>query len=77
MPLHHNYYIVVKCQLKLLQVINEILKSNDNNNNDFIDIANMRENHIIRLLHCPGSANEKSDRSFIILVDDHLIEQRL
>jgi len=32
----------------------------------------MRENHIIRLLHSPGSANEKSDRSFIILIEDYI-----
>ena len=32
----------------------------------------MRDNHIIRLLHCPGSVNENSDRSFIILIEDYL-----
>lgn len=34
----------------------------------------MRNNHMIRLLHCPGSANEKSDRSFLILTEDYLTD---
>jgi hypothetical protein len=36
------------------------------------DIAHMRYNHIIRLLHCPGSTSEKSDKSFLIMIEDYL-----
>ena len=36
------------------------------------DIAQMRDSHIIRLLHCPGSTTEKSDKSFLIMIEDYL-----